>query len=152
IILSDAYWPRFSSHFPASKPIVQTKLEEIGNVRNALAHFRPISRNDVEAVKQNANQILSDVENLLVKLVDCADTVPTNSKAAWYDSLKVLSGPYVKLGFSQSIDAEWVRLEVDYSCHLISKPYVTTSYRNYRVLSINTPRMLAASNTILEHV
>jgi hypothetical protein len=152
IILSDAYWPRFSSHFPASKSIVQTKLEEIGNVRNALAHFRPLNADDVQVVKQNANQVLSGVETLLVSIVDCSDTVPTNSKDAWYDSLKVLSGPYVKLGFSQSIDEKWVRLEVEYSCQLISEPYTTNTYRNYRVLSVNTPRMLRTSKVILQNV
>lgn len=152
IILSDAYWPRFASHFPASKTIVQTKLEEIGNVRNALAHFRPLNTDDVQVVKQNANQVLSGVETLLVSIVDCRDTVPTNSKDAWYDSLKVLSGPYVKLGFSQSIDGQWVRLGVEYSCQLISEPYTSSTYQSYRVLSVNTPRMLAASEAILENV
>ena len=152
IILSDTYWPRFASYFPASKTIVQTKLEEIGNVRNALAHFRPLNTDDVQVVKQNANQVLSGVETLLVSIVDCPDTVPTNSKDAWYDSLKVLSGPYVKLVFSQSIDGKWVRLGLEYSCQPISEPYTSNTYQSYRVLSVNTPRLLAASKAILENL
>lgn len=112
IILSDTYWPMFAKHFPAQKGVVQTKLEEIGNVRNALAHFRPITPDDVQVVKQNANQVLAGVEELLVSVVACSDNVPTNAKHSWYKNLKMLSGPYMQLEFHQSVDAKWVRLAV----------------------------------------
>jgi len=152
IILEDAYWPMFSSYFPASKEIVRTKLEEIGNVRNALAHFRPVKPDDVQVVKQNANQVLSGVEKVLANIVDCPDTVPTNTKEDWYNDLKVLSGPYVQLEYSQSVDERWVRVGIRYSCPLASAPYRTGTYRSYRILSLNTPRILHASSQILEHV
>lgn len=152
IILSDAYWPMFSKHFPAQREIVQTKLEEIGNVRNALAHFRPIARDDVQVVKQNANQVLSGVESLLVSVVNCIDNIPTNSKHAWYKNLKMLSGPYVQLQFNQSIDTKWVRIGIKYACPTVSTPSLYEKYRSYKVLTINTPRILIDSKTILPNV
>lgn len=152
IILADSYWPMFASHFPAHKNIVQSKLEEIGNVRNALAHFRPLTTDDVQVVKQNANQVLSGVERLLENVVNCPDIVPTNSKDPWYNELKVLSGPYVQLEFNQSVDQNWVRLGVRYSCPIVSDPYLSDTYRSYRVLSVNTPRVLLEYTQILTNV
>lgn len=43
LITSDAYWPCFKEYFLASRQVVTLKLQEIGDVRNALAHFRPIT-------------------------------------------------------------------------------------------------------------
>ena len=40
LVTSDAYWKHFASYFRATKGIVQAKLQEVGTVRNALAHFR----------------------------------------------------------------------------------------------------------------
>lgn len=152
IILADSYWPWFANHFPAHKSIVQTKLEEIGNVRNALAHFRPITTDDVQVVKQNANQVLAGVDRLLQDIVNCPDIVPTNSKDNWYLELKMLSGPYTEASFKQSIDQNWVRLEVKYSCPILGQPYLSDSYRNYKVLSVNTPRLLLDHPNILNNV
>lgn len=152
IILSDSYWPKFAQYFPAKKEIVQTKLEEIGNVRNALAHFRPIAKDDVQVVKQNANQVLSKVEELLVNVINCTDTVPTNSKEAWYKNLKMLSGPYFKLQFKQSEDAKWVRIDIAYECPIVSTPSKYATYQSYTILTINTPRILINSKAILPNV
>lgn len=42
LITSDAYWNKFGSYFRGRKEIIRNKLLEIGNIRNSLAHFRPI--------------------------------------------------------------------------------------------------------------
>ncbi len=55
LITSDTFWPLFKDFFLASRQVVTLKLQEVGDVRNALAHFRPVSEGDVEAV----NRILS---------------------------------------------------------------------------------------------
>ena len=54
IITSDSYWKHFKNYFPGSKEIIKNKLDEIGNGRNSLAHFRPLKKGDIELVKQNA--------------------------------------------------------------------------------------------------
>jgi hypothetical protein len=152
IILADSNWPLFTNYFPAHKSIVQTKLEEIGNVRNALAHFRPITPDDVQVVKQNANQVLAGVERLLENIVSCTDIVPTNSKDDWYNQLKTLAGPYTEVRFTQSTDQNWVRLGITYSCPILGVPYSSENFRSYKVLLVNTPRILFESTQILETV
>jgi hypothetical protein len=152
IILADAYWPRFSTFFPAAKGIVQTKLEEIGNVRNALAHFRPLQPDDVEVVKQNANQVMSGIETLLISIVDCPDTVPTNLTDGWYKELKPLSGPYIHCAFKQSVDGQWIRIELTYGCPIIGQPISWGNYRSYRILSVNTPKLLTSAPGLLDNV
>jgi hypothetical protein len=151
IILSDSYWPLFKAYFPASKDLVRTKLEEIGNVRNALAHFRPIKLDDVQVVKQNANQVLSRVESSLENLLGSSHTVPTNSQEVWYNELKVLTGQYCSIAFKQSEDENWVQIALSYSCPIL-RPASGEHYRSYTVLSINSPKVLSASANILDNV
>jgi len=79
IITSDSYWKHFNMYFLGSKEIIKNKLEEIGSVRNALAHFRPIKQDDVDLIKQNARHVLSNIEVCLVDMMSCANTVPTNT-------------------------------------------------------------------------
>ena len=116
IILADSYWPFFKEYFPASKDLVRTKLEEIGNVRNSLAHFRSIKEDDVQVVKQNANQVLSSVELALKSVIECSIVVPTNCEEPWYKSLKTLGGQYLSLAFRQSEDEKGIRIELILKC------------------------------------
>jgi hypothetical protein len=104
LITHDSYWPTFKDYFPAARSVVTLKLQEIGTVRNALAHFRPVSASDVEVVKLNANQMLADVERTLIELIACAHTVPTNTDDEWYKELRTLGSDHVTLAFSQSGD------------------------------------------------
>ena len=55
LICSDTYWELFKPFFRGKKEIIRTKLDEIGSVRNALAHFRPLKYDDVEVIKQNVS-------------------------------------------------------------------------------------------------
>jgi hypothetical protein len=152
IILSDSYWPAFKPYFPASKEIVQTKLEEIGNVRNALAHFRPLKRDDVQVVRQNANQVLSRVEDMLARLVGCNTVVPTNTPDAWYIELKAVSAPNVQIEFRQSEDGTWIQIGIRYGCPELAKPTLQKTYRSYRRLTVLTPPVLKASPAILDNI
>ena len=42
LITSESHWKFFKKYFFGSKEIIRNKFEEIGTIRNALAHFRPI--------------------------------------------------------------------------------------------------------------
>ena len=59
------------------------KLEEIGTIGNSLAHFRPLTQNDVEVVKQNANQVFSVIEEILISIVQSGPRVPTKITDEW---------------------------------------------------------------------
>ena len=86
------------------KKLVKTKLDEISNVRNALAHFRPLKKEDVELVKQNGNHILNSVEKGLLNIFKINDVVPTNTEEKWYKSLSNIENEYCNLTFYQSSD------------------------------------------------
>lgn len=151
LVLSDASWPIFSDYFPATKHIVRTKLEEVGNIRNALAHFRPLKVDDVQVVRQNANQVLSRVEETLNKLFNFGMVVPTNTPDPWYTELNALSGPNINVSFQQSDDDRWVFLNLTYNCPHLTEPTVYPNARFYRVLTVLTPPMLNAAPALRDN-
>jgi len=141
IITSDSYWKHFNIYFLGSKEIIKTKLEEIGSVRNALAHFRPIKQDDVDLIKQNARHVLSNIEVCLVDMMSCANTVPTNTSNDWYKELKTLGTDICILSFNQSNDEKWIMITVLYNCPVIGSSG-SSHYRSDRVLTINTSSIL----------
>jgi hypothetical protein len=154
LIFADPYWPWFAKYFPASKDIVRTKLEEIGNIRNALAHFRPIKSDDVEVVKQNANQVMSRVEQALHNLGSSSrQNVPSNTSDNWYGALKAVAGQYVTLGFQQSENENWINVRLTYACPQLAKPgFYTDDYRIWRLLTLDSVAVLKSCPVILDNV
>lgn len=143
LITHDSYWPIFKDFFQAARPVVTLKLQEIGTVRNALAHFRPVSPNDVEIVKLNANQMLSRVEETLSELIKCAETVPTNTEDEWYKVLHTVDSDNVKIGFSQSREESWIRLTLRYASTVVSAVPRRKTYRlRYRLTTVDVPSIL----------
>ena len=141
IIVSDSYWKLFNAHFPGSKEIISNKLDEISSVRNALAHFRPIKRDDIELIKQNAKHVLSMVETCIIQLMRCSDVVPTNTQDDWYKGLKLLGTDYSRLLFNQSDDGNWIKVSFVYNCPILDHSGYEF-HRRYRALNLNTPAIL----------
>jgi hypothetical protein len=141
LITSDAYWKYFRDYFLGSKEIMKNKLNEIGTVRNALAHFRPIKQDDVDLIKQNARHVLSKIESCLVDMMECANVVPTNTNDHWYEQLKALGTDYCSLSFNQSKDGKWIKVSFTYNCRVLSQRGGAKN-KWYRVLNINTPAIL----------
>ncbi len=110
IITHDSYWKYFKNYFPGSRDIMKLKLDEIGNVRNSLAHFRPIKSGDIELIKQNSIHTLSIIEKTLQDFINCPDIVPTNTEAKWYTELRTLGTEECTVSFKQSKSEEWVKL------------------------------------------
>lgn len=142
IITSDAYWKHFGKYFLGSKGIITNKLEEIGAVRNALAHFRPIKHDDVELIKQNARHVLSNIESCLTDMIRCPNVVPTNTNEDWYKELKTLGTDNCILSFKQSNDEKWIKISFSYNCPVLSGRKSRT-LGTYRVLSIKSSSILS---------
>ncbi|MDD5643261.1 MAG: hypothetical protein PHX53_16535 [Syntrophales bacterium] len=151
ILISDSYWKLFKKYFNASKQVVTLKLEEIGTIRNSLAHFRPLTQNDVEVVKQNANQVFSVIEETLINIVDTGQRVPTNITDEWYVHLRSLGSQYCQFIHNQSPDGEWIRLSIQFNCPIMHK-YTTDNYASYTVLSLNPVGMLKEYQQIMKLV
>jgi len=142
LIFSDAYWKYFKKHFMGKKDVIQNKLDEIGTVRNSLAHFRPIRYDDVELIKQNAKHALVGVEACLQDITNAVDVVPTNTSDDWYLSLKTLSSPSFSHQFFQSKKGDWIRIRLIYECRIISENEYIANHHSYRVLNIITPAII----------
>ena len=153
LIVHDAYWPVFKDYFYASKNVVSLKLQEIGTIRNAMAHFRPLSPDNVEVVKQNANQMLSNVERTLIEIIECANVVPTNTTDEWYTSFRTLGAEHTTVNVSQSKDEQWIQLTMTYTPVVVAgKPNANRPSQKYRVTNVDTPAILETQDLLRNHV
>jgi hypothetical protein len=143
IIISDTYWKYFSRFFPGSKEIIKNKLEEIGVIRNALAHFRPLKADDVEVAKQNAKQALMHIEKFLSQMLHCNTIVPTNTTDDWYKELNTLGNEFCALKFNQSKDEQWVRLSFLYKPITLRR--IGETYLTFSMINLITPAFLKIS-------
>jgi hypothetical protein len=151
IIVSDAYWKYFAKYFKASKSIVVTKLQEIGTVRNSLAHFRPIKEDDIDLIKQNTKHVLLEVEKALVKITSISALVPTNSDEPWYLKLKALGSENINLSLFYCEDENWVRLSFSYKIPTLLKAKITEEFYTYKVGNLRTVEVLRNFQTIKDN-
>lgn len=116
IITSSDYWKHFGQFFKGSKDLIKTKLDEISHIRNALAHFRPISLDDVEVIRQNAKQVLMVVESYLVSMSSATGVVPTNTSSHWYSDLNDVAAVCARHSYGltrrQDAKGDWVELDI----------------------------------------
>jgi len=153
IITDDNYWKYFKSYFPASKQIIKHKLDEIGVIRNSLAHFRPLKPEDVEVIKNNAQHALSQVDHFLQQLGSCFNIVPTNTQDNWYLSLSPLSNELCDLALTQCEDEVWVNLTFKYHAKSIYSPKISPQRKSYGYLLLNpiTPSILEYYGNITKY-
>jgi hypothetical protein len=124
-IMSDAYWKHFNRYFPGSKEVIKNKFDEIGNIRNDLAHFRPISVDDVEVVKQNVKHIMGNIEEYMYNMLNINTRVPSNYDEDWFKEIKQLSNDYCTLIINQNDENEYISIRVIYKISVVRK---TRSY------------------------
>ncbi|QDP73067.1 hypothetical protein FOG18_11075 [Legionella israelensis] len=142
LIVSDSQWTAFKKHFKGTKEIIKTKFDEIGTVRNTLAHFRPIKIDDIELIKQNIKHAFLGIEECLKEVTTILNIVPTNTEADWYQSLSNLSNEYCNVQMYQSSREEWVRIEITYSCAILNKEQYWQGYYSYKVLNLISPAIV----------
>jgi hypothetical protein len=148
MITSDAYWKLFKPYFFGSREIMKTKLEEIGSIRNSLAHFRPIKPDDVDVIKQNSKHVLAGVEQFITQALMQPDVVPTNIEDTWYKQLKTLGTDHCTLSFHQSKDEQWVRLYLWYDCPVLKKNVMFKGYVSYTVLTLRSSAVLTKYDAV----
>jgi len=141
IITSDSYWKLFKDYFLGSREIIKNKLDEIGNVRNSLAHFRPVKKGDLELVKQNSIHTLSEVEKTLHDFISCPYIVPTNTEDSWYTELTTLGTEECIINFKQSKNEEWIKLILDFKPPILDEVKAYSGLR-IRTITLKTDRVL----------
>jgi hypothetical protein len=142
IITSESYWKHFAKYFPGSKEIIRNKLDEIGTIRNSLAHFRPLKPEDVALIKQNARHVLSKIEQELANLMDPDDDIPSNTADSSCKILRTLGGEVCKVVLKQSKNKHWNQLSLVVDCPITSFQQWGEGRVNYKVLYPSPPLML----------
>lgn len=142
LITSDAYWTLFQPYFKGKKEIIRTKLDEVGTVRNSLAHFRPIKYDDIELIKQNVKHAFVGIEECLAEMTQTYNVVPTNSEDEWYKAMITLDTDLCALQLYQSKREKWVRVEVSYSCPILTKQQYGEQYISYGILNVVSPAVV----------
>lgn len=150
IITSEKYWKLFRKYFLGSKDIIKNKLDEIGNVRNSLAHFRPIKKGDVELVKQNSIHTLSEIEKAMQDFIACLDTVPTNTDESWYKELVTLGTEECKINFKQSKKEDWICLTISFHPPIL-KRLKSPSLQILNAINLKTDRILILYPNLIKH-
>ncbi len=142
LITSEAYWELFQPYFKGKKEIIKTKLEEVGTVRNSLAHFRPLKYDDVELIKQNVKHAFVGIEECLGELIGTINVVPTNTDANWYKSLSTLGTDLCGVRLFQSKREEWIRVQLTYNVRVLAKNKTFAGSLYFRVLNLITPAIV----------
>lgn len=148
LMVSDAYWKYFKQYFLGSKEIIKNKLDEIGAIRNSLAHFRPIKEDDVDVIRQNAKHVLIQVEKCLFEMLICNNIIPTNTEEGWYKELKTLGTDNLTLSFTQSSDERWVRIRASYDCPILRHGKQQEWRAAWRVLNLKSSSILRRHPTL----
>jgi hypothetical protein len=151
IITSESYWKFFKAYFPGSKDIMKNKLDEIGNVRNSLAHFRPIKKGDIELVKQNSIHTLSEIEKTLQDFISCPDLVPTNTDESWYKELITLGTEECKISIKQSEREDWVKLILKFRPPIFELIQRHKGWYFAKTANLKTDRVLTDFPTMAKH-
>jgi len=152
LITSDNMWPDFKYHFKGKKEVIRTKLDEVGTIRNSLAHFRPIKKDDIELIKQNAKHALIGVEESLSEMTQTYNVVPTNTEEEWYKALVVLGTELCEIQVFQSNNEEWVRLQITFKSSVLSANRWWAEHYAYTVTNIATPSIIRLYDNLRKYV
>jgi hypothetical protein len=152
LLTSEAYWPKFRPHFRGNKEIIKNKLLEIGTIRNALAHFRPIKADDIELIKQNSRHALLGVEQCLKNIFLQPIRVPTNTTADWYRAISTLGTAHISTTPFFSADETWVSVALTFKTPMLSKRRYGETYFSYKLAKLNSANVLLGHSVLRKHV
>jgi hypothetical protein len=141
IITSDLYWSLFRPYFRGKKEIIKTKLDEIGTVRNALAHFRPLRADDVELIKHNVKHVFVGIEQCLTEIMQTYRVVPTNTADQWYKRIAPIKGRLCAVKLLQDASQKWVNVDLVYTSLIINE-HSSGRYRDFSVTNLITPAII----------
>jgi hypothetical protein len=158
IITHERNWRLFNKHFLGSKEIIKNKLDEIGNIRNSLAHFRPIKEEDVDLIKQNSIHVFAKIEELIQEILASPDVVPSNTEEVWYIFLNSLGSEFCSVTLYQNKHEDWIEIVIHYNAPIIaqtselnSKTYTALKLRTGQILK-EYPQLRKYVTYLIEHV
>ncbi len=150
VITSDKHWELFRPFFRGKRDIIRTKLDEIGVIRNALAHFRPLKYDDIELIKQNVKHVFAGIEQCLSEMTETRRVVPTNTEGDWYKNLTTLGSSLCTVRLYQDGAEKWLRVELNYACAVLRNA-APGDYRAFTVSNLDSPAIIARLPLLSRH-
>jgi len=153
IITAETNWKYFKNHFSCKKEIVKYKLDEIGIIRNSLAHFRPITEGDVDLLKQNTLHIFDGIDKYIDELLTVNTFIPTNTEDSWYKKLNTIATTeefYTKC--FQSTDNSWIKINMNYKCPIIKRPEKLNNWSRIVLLNCKTSPIITNYENIKKNI
>ena len=141
LILSDAYWKHFAPYFVAKREVVKLKFDEITQVRNALAHCRPLREEDVDLVAVNSRHLFPKVTAALSELFSTKSPVPTNTPAAWYKSLGNVVIQPLTAELSTCMTSAWIELRLRFVFPVSYEP-LSKTFQRWTAYAVCIPAIL----------
>lgn len=124
----------------------------MNTIRNSLAHFRPIKKDDIELIKQNVKHALIGVEECLSEMIQTYNVVPTNTEDKWYKDLKTSGTELCEIQIYQSNNEEWIRLEITFISSILNVVQWWEEYFSYTVTNLVTPAIIRLFENIRKYV
>jgi hypothetical protein len=150
IIMADSYWELFKPYFRGKKEVIRTKLDDIGTVRSALAHFRPLKYDDIELIKQNVKHAFVGIEECLAEMTQTTRVVPTNITADWYNTLSKIASNRCELGLFQDRSEQWIRIMITFKS-VILQQYGSEDFQSIQLTNLISPSVIKESSVIRSH-
>jgi hypothetical protein len=151
IICSDSHWNLFKPFFRGKIEIIKNKLDEIGTVRNALAHFRPLKNDDVELIKQNIKHAFIGIEQCRSEMIDTHHVVPTNTEGDWYKNFIALGSNLGSVRLFQNSSERWIRCEIRVSSAIL-RNFNSTEYLVCYVTRLISPAVIVNFPDLARHL
>ncbi len=149
LITSETSWKYFAEFFNTKKEIVKSKLQEIGSVRNAFAHFRPLKLDDIELVKVNIRNLFLEIDKCFSSILNVNTILPSNSPVQWFKELKNINNDYFSIEAYSSSDNQWIRLELVYKIPIFEgNPIAQKSINFLRVGDLRTMQIISEYSSI----
>lgn len=143
IIMYDSNWRKFfNKFFKAKKEIIKHKLLEIGAIRNALAHFRPINQEDLDVIKQNVKHTLITVEKTLNAINRITIDVPTNTTDEWYKNINKIKSKNSSINLYQDLEGNWINVKVTFFMKTLHTTYEFDTVRLYDIMNLSSINLL----------
>lgn len=125
---------------------------EIGTIRNSIAHFRPIKKEDIGLIKQNSRHTLIEAEKCLQHIFSLNLRVPTNTSDEWYKSISTLGTEQVLIIPFYSADENWVKIQLKFSAPVFEKRESSNYWYDYLMAKVNTPNILTSHKDLKKYV
>ncbi len=151
LITSESNWKYFRRHFQADRPALEHKFREIVEIRNAVAHFRAIAKENLDDLKRNIDQLFPGIEDLLQNALIQELPVSDGGDTTWWNDAIECQTTGVPPEVCASKDGKWIRVTLRHKCRALDCDE-TTNGMQYQVVNIRSSIIVEKYPLIRKHL